>query len=72
MRVIRALTEELHWHSILGHDQPEHWARRALTEAFAPRDLRWRATALAAGLSLVQHAAKVLWSNGANHSVITP
>jgi predicted deacylase len=63
MRVVRALTDELHWHSILGHEQPDHWARRALTEAFAPRDMRWRATSLAAGLSLVERAAEALWSS---------
>jgi hypothetical protein len=61
MRVIRALTNELHWHAQLGHDQPDHWARRALTEAFAPRDTKWRATSLAAGLSLVERAADALW-----------
>jgi hypothetical protein len=61
MRVIRALTDELHWHSKLGHAEPHHWARRALTEAFAPQDLRWRAASLAAGVSLVVRAANTLW-----------
>jgi hypothetical protein len=61
MRVIRALTDELHWHAKLGHDQPHHWARRALTEAFSPQDKRWRATSLAAGLSLIERAADALW-----------
>jgi hypothetical protein len=61
MRVIRALTDELHWHSKLGHDQPHHWARRALTEAFAPQNKRWRAMSLAAGLSLIERAADALW-----------
>jgi predicted deacylase len=61
MRVIRALTDELHWHSKLGHDQPFHWARRALTEAFAPQDARWRETSLAAGVRLVERALQALW-----------
>jgi predicted deacylase len=61
MRVIQALTNELHWHTQLGHAEPNHWARRALTEAFAPRDARWRAASLAAGLSLVERAANALW-----------
>jgi hypothetical protein len=61
MRVMRALTDELHWHTRLGHEQPHHWARRALTEAFAPQDVRWRATSLAAGLSLIERAAHALW-----------
>jgi hypothetical protein len=65
MRVIRALTDELHWHSQLGHDQPDHWARRALTEAFAPRSERWRATSLAAGLALVHRAVDALWNSTA-------
>jgi hypothetical protein len=68
MRVIRALTEELYWHSILGHDQPDHWARRALTEAFAPQDARWREISLAAGLSLVERAAEALWLPGESTS----
>jgi hypothetical protein len=62
MRVIRALTDELHWHSLLGHNEPDHWARRALTEAFAPQDIRWRARSLSAGVSLVERAAEALWS----------
>jgi hypothetical protein len=62
MRVIRALTDELHWHSMLGHNEPHHWARRALTEAFAPQDARWRARSLSAGVSLVERAAEALWS----------
>jgi hypothetical protein len=61
MRVIRALTDELHWHSKLGHQQPKHWARRALTEAFAPQDARWRTRSLAAGLKLIERAVEALW-----------
>ncbi len=62
MRVIRALTDELHWHLALGHSEPNHWARRALTEAFVPRDPRWRARAMATGLSLINRAVESLWS----------
>jgi hypothetical protein len=65
MRVIRALTDELHWHSQLGNDQPEHWARRALTEAFAPQNVGWRANSLAAGLALVNRAVDALWGSAA-------
>jgi predicted deacylase len=63
MRVMRALTDELHWHMQLGHKHPEHWARRALAEAFAPQDQRWRGVSVAAGLSLVERAAEALWSS---------
>jgi hypothetical protein len=63
IRVIRALTDELHWHTRLSHDQPHHWARRALTEAFAPQNTRWRATSLSAGLSLIERAAEALWAS---------
>jgi predicted deacylase len=62
MRVIRALTDELRWHAELGHNEPNHWARRALTEAFAPRDKHWRAKSLAAALALVDRAMNALWS----------
>jgi hypothetical protein len=74
MRVIRALTDELHWHTQLGHSQPDHWARRALTEAFAPQDQRWRGVSVAAGLSLVERAAEALWTSGTSprRSLITP
>jgi hypothetical protein len=74
MRVIRALTDELHWHSKLGHDQPHHWARRALTETFAPQDRRWRAVSLAAGLSLIERAADALWgaSSDGRHGAVSP
>jgi hypothetical protein len=74
MRVIRALTDELHWHAMLGHEQPHHWARRALTEAFAPQNKRWRATSLAAGLSLIERAAQALWPSDRQHDchIITP
>jgi hypothetical protein len=69
MRVMRALTDELHWHTKLGHNHPEHWARRALTEAFAPQDRRWRCTSLAAGVSLIERAAEALWkSTHASHN----
>ncbi len=61
LRVIQALTNELHWHGQLGHTDPQHWARLQLTEAFAPRDARWRATSLAAGLSLLERAVHALW-----------
>ncbi len=61
MRVIHALTNELHWHAQLGHTQPNHWARQQLTEAFTPRNVRWRSTSLAAGLSLIERAADALW-----------
>ena len=63
IRVIHALTNELRWHAQLGHSEPNHWARQHLTEAFAPRDVRWRATSLAAGLSLIERAAEALWSS---------
>jgi hypothetical protein len=61
MRVIQSLINELHWHTRLGHSQPDHWARRGLTEAFAPRDAKWRQKTLAAGLSLLERAATALW-----------
>jgi predicted deacylase len=63
LRVIQALTNELHWHGQLGPSHPNHWARQQLTEAFAPRDVRWRSTSLAAGLSLIERAADALWSS---------
>jgi predicted deacylase len=61
MRVIRALAEELHWHAALGTTLPDHWARRRLAEAFVPRDARWRATTLEAGLSFIHRTADALW-----------
>ena len=63
LRVIQALTNELHWHGQLGHSHPNHWARQQLTEAFAPRDIRWRTNSLRAGVSLVERAADALWSS---------
>jgi len=61
MRVIRALTDELHWHARLGHESLDHWARRRLTEAFAPSDPRWRTRTLGEGVALVRQAAGALW-----------
>lgn len=73
MRVIHALTNELRWHAQLGHSKPNHWARQQLTEAFAPRDIRWRATTLAAGLSLVERAAESLWlPDSVRSGIVTP
>jgi hypothetical protein len=74
MRVIHALTNELRWHTQLGHSEPNHWARQQLSEAFAPRDVHWRATTLAAGLSLVERAADALWipTDSARSGIITP
>jgi hypothetical protein len=60
-RVTQALAEELRWHMQLGNQLPEHWARRQLADVFVPRDPRWRATALATGLSLSKRAADALW-----------
>jgi hypothetical protein len=68
MRVIQALTNELHWHTKLGDSEPDHWARRALTEAFAPRDVRWRAASLTAGLRLIDQAVESLWPSTASSS----
>jgi predicted deacylase len=65
LRVMRALTDELHWHSQLGHDEPHHWARRALTEAFAPQNIGWRTKSLAAGLTLIHNAVDALWHSPA-------
>jgi predicted deacylase len=60
MRVIGALTEELHWHAKLGTQEPLHRARCRLTEAFVPRDWRWRTQALDTGISLIHRAAQAL------------
>jgi hypothetical protein len=60
LRVIRALADELHWHSKLGTQLPDHWARRRLTEMFVPRDRRWRTQSLHAGHSLIHRAFNVL------------
>lgn len=60
-RVTQALAEELRWHVELGDRQPDHWARRQLADTFVPRDLRWRAAALATGLSISKRAADALW-----------
>jgi hypothetical protein len=73
-RVIRALTDELHWHSHVGPTEPGHWARHALAEAFAPSDVRWRYRSLADGLNLVERAVEALWngSKSPRRSLITP
>lgn len=61
IRVLQALTNELHWHEKLGLSHPHHWARQQLTEVFAPHDVHWRTTSLAAGVSLIERAADALW-----------
>jgi hypothetical protein len=60
LRVIRALADELHWHSRLGTQFPDHWARRRLAETFVPRDRRWRTQSLHAGLSLIHLATQAI------------
>jgi hypothetical protein len=64
MRVIRALADELHWHTKLGTQLPDHAARRRLTKIFVPRNVRWRTTCLDTGVSVIRRAADVLWQSG--------
>jgi hypothetical protein len=45
----------------LGESVPDHWSRHRLADTFVPRDPRWRATALATGLSISKRAADALW-----------
>jgi hypothetical protein len=59
LRVIRALLEELRWHTRLGGKAGEHWSRRQLTETFVPRSRAWRHKCVERGISLVASALKV-------------
>ncbi len=60
LRVFRALADELHWHAKLGTVDPDHVARRRLTQIFAPRNRRWRMTTLRAGVALIDRAVGAL------------
>ena len=62
-RVIRALAEELRWHTKLGNQSADHWARVRLTEIFAPRNETWRRKSVETGISLIRRAADVLWDS---------
>lgn len=60
-RVIRALVGELRWHTTGDLLPPDHWSRRRLTEAFAPRNAQWRTRTVRSGVELIDRAANAIW-----------
>jgi hypothetical protein len=62
-RVIQALLKELvyHSHSSQKGPQADHWSRRQLSEAFVPRNMRWRRSVLTRGVAMIERAMDVLW-----------
>lgn len=60
LQVVRSLADENRWTRAVPNLPTTHWSRRRLSEAFAPRDARWRLKCLTTGLEVVERAAGVL------------
>jgi len=60
LHVMRALAEETRCTNTIANITSDHWSRRRLAEAFAPRNRRWRETTLSTGLRLIERALAVM------------
>lgn len=56
-RVLKTLREENRWHWYGGRTL-DHWSKRALTEAFNPRSVKWRETVIRRGLVVAEQALR--------------
>jgi Protein of unknown function (DUF2817) len=72
LHMLKAMTDEMRFHTqSAGSPAVDHWSRRRLSEAFVPRDSRWRKKTLEIGLELSDRSMRALWSETAAPTTIT-
>jgi hypothetical protein len=71
LRMLKALTDELRFHTKHGvQSDGEHWSRRRLSEAFVPKNPRWRAKTLETGLAWTYRSMESLWPSAVMHQPV--